>query len=46
MTDITREHLHAYLDDALSDYETALVEQALRNSDALRSSLRGSRTRS
>jgi hypothetical protein len=40
MTDITREQLHAYLDDALTDPETALVEQALRDSEALRRSLR------
>jgi anti-sigma factor RsiW len=37
---ITREQLHAYLDDALSDPETARVEQALRDSEALRRSLR------
>jgi DNA-binding phage protein len=37
---ITREHLHAYLDDALSDAETARVEQALRSDEALRQSLR------
>ncbi len=40
MSEITREQLHAYLDDALSDAETARVEQALRDSDALRRSLR------
>jgi hypothetical protein len=40
MSEITREHLHAYLDDALSDAETARVEQALRQSDALRGQLR------
>ncbi len=40
MTDITREQLHAYLDDALTDAETAKVEQALRDSEALRRSLR------
>jgi hypothetical protein len=40
MTEITREQLHAYLDDALSDAETARVEQALRDSDALRRALR------
>ncbi len=37
---IPRAQLHAYLDDALSDRETALVEQALRESDVLRQSLR------
>ncbi len=40
MNEISREHLHAYLDDALSDAETAKVEQALRASEALRRSLR------
>jgi len=37
----TREQLSAYLDDALSDGETAQVEQALRQSDPLRRQLRG-----
>src|SRR5712691_2676915 len=36
MINLTREQLHAYLDDALSDSETARVEQALRDSEALR----------
>jgi hypothetical protein len=40
MTEITREKLHAYLDDALTDAETAQVEQALRGSEPLRRSLR------
>ena len=40
MTEITRELLHAYLDDALSDAETAAVEQALRASEPLRQRLR------
>ena len=40
MSEITREKLHAYLDDALTDAETAKVEQALRDSEALRRSLR------
>jgi hypothetical protein len=40
MANITREQLHAYLDDALSDRETALVEQALRESEPLRRQLR------
>ena len=40
MSEITREQLHAYLDDALSDAETAKVEQALRDSESLRCSLR------
>ena len=39
-TTISREQLHAYLDDALSDAETAKVEQALRDSEALRRALR------
>jgi hypothetical protein len=36
MVEITREHLHAYLDDALTEAETARVEQSLRASDNLR----------
>src|SRR5437763_17143357 len=40
MSEITREQLHAYLDDALSDAETAAVEQALRESEPLRQRLR------
>jgi anti-sigma factor RsiW len=40
MSDITREHLDAYLDDALTDGETARVEQALRDSETLRHQLR------
>jgi hypothetical protein len=40
MSQITREQLHAYLDDALSEPETARVEQALRDSDPLRKQLR------
>ncbi|HEX4590523.1 MAG TPA: hypothetical protein VH120_11370 [Gemmataceae bacterium] len=39
MTEITREHLRAYLDDALTDAETACVEKALRDSDGLRGQL-------
>src|SRR5437868_11633278 len=39
MSEITREQLHAYLDDALSDAEAAQVEQALRESEPLRRSL-------
>lgn len=39
MTEITREHLRAYLDDVLTDAETARVEQALRDSDGLRGQL-------
>ena len=40
MSQITREQLHAYLDDALSDPETARVEQALRDDESLRKLLR------
>ena len=40
MTEVTREQLHAYLDDALTETEMARVEQALRESDVLRRSLR------
>jgi hypothetical protein len=40
MSDITREQLHAYLDDALTESETARVEQALRDNEPLRRSLR------
>jgi hypothetical protein len=39
MATITREHLHSYLDEALSDAETAQIEDALRHSDALRRQL-------
>jgi hypothetical protein len=41
MANITREQLDGYLDDALSDSETAQVEQALRQSDVLRRQLQG-----
>ena len=40
MSEFSREHLHAYLDDALSESEMAQVEQALRASETLRRSLR------
>jgi hypothetical protein len=40
MREISREQLHAYLDDALSDSEAAQIEQALRVSEPLRRSLR------
>jgi hypothetical protein len=40
MSEISREQLHAYLDDALTDAETARVEQALRDSEPLRRALR------
>jgi hypothetical protein len=39
-TTLTREQLHAYLEDALDDAETARVEQALRESEPLRRLLR------
>jgi DNA-binding phage protein len=39
MSNITSAQLHAYLDDALSEGETARVEQELRDSDALRKQL-------
>jgi predicted nucleic acid-binding OB-fold protein len=39
MSSISREQLHAYLDDALSEQETARVEQALRDDEPLRRSL-------
>ncbi len=40
MKNITREQLHAYLDDALSDSDLAMIEQALRESEPLRQRLR------
>ena len=40
MEEITREQLHAYLDDALSDVETAKIERLLRDSAAMRDRLR------
>jgi hypothetical protein len=40
MSAITRELLAGYLEDSLSDSETAQVEQALRQSDVLRRQLR------
>lgn len=40
MVKVTRELLHGYLDDALSDEETAQVEKTLRESEALRRLLR------
>jgi hypothetical protein len=39
MADTTREQLSAYLDDALSDAETAQVEKSLRDSEPLRRAL-------
>lgn len=40
MAQVTRELLGLYLDDALSESDTAQVEQALRQSEALRRLLR------
>jgi hypothetical protein len=40
MTEITRNTLRAYIEDALTDAETARVEHALRDSDKLRDELR------
>lgn len=40
MPNITPAQLLAYLDDALTDAETAQVEQALRDSESLRRTLR------
>jgi hypothetical protein len=40
MTEVTRETLRAYLDDALCEAELARVEQALRESEPLRGQLR------
>ena len=40
MSDISREQLHAYLDDALSETESARIERTLRDSPALRDRLR------
>ncbi len=43
MEDISREQLHAYLDDVLADAETAFIEQALRDSEELQLRLRQAR---
>lgn len=40
MAEITREQLHAYLDDCLPDGDIAKIEQALRDSEPLRNLLR------
>lgn len=40
MSTITREQLAGYLDDTLSDHDSAQVEQALRASEPLREQLR------
>lgn len=40
MSDVTREQMHAYLDDALPEAEGAQIEQAIRSSDTLKQQLR------
>jgi hypothetical protein len=40
MDDVTREQLHAFLDDALNESESARIERALRDSEQLRQLLR------
>ena len=40
MSEISREQLECYLDDALGDAETARIEQALRGSPAMQKMLR------
>jgi hypothetical protein len=40
MVEISREQLHAYLDDALSDVESARIERAVRDSAVLQNTLR------
>ena len=39
MATVTREQLHAYLDDALDDAETARIEKLIRGSPAVRTQL-------
>lgn len=39
MTDVTREQLHAYLDDALDDAEAARIEKLIRGSADVRTDL-------
>lgn len=40
MAEITREQLHAYLDDCLPEAEAAKIEQALRQDETLRQQLK------
>src|SRR5262245_15324183 len=40
MNSTSREHLRAYLDDALSESETARLEQQLRDDESMRTRLR------
>src|SRR5207248_11622274 len=39
MSDVSREQLHAFLDDALSETESARIERALRDSEELQQRL-------
>lgn len=39
MSDVTREQLHAYLDDSLDDAEAARIEKLIRGSAAVRNQL-------
>lgn len=39
MTDVTREQLHAYLDDGLDEAETARIEKLIRTSSEVRTRL-------
>ncbi len=43
MADVTREQLHAYLDDALDDAETARIEKLVRTSTDLQKQLKSAR---
>ena len=40
MSEVTREQMHAYLDDALPEAEAAKIEQSLRGNETLRQQLR------
>jgi hypothetical protein len=40
MAAVTREQLHSYLEDSLSEADTARIEQALRQSESLQKKLR------
>ncbi len=43
MTDVTREQLHAYLDDCLDDAETARIEKLVRGSADVQRRLKAAR---
>lgn len=43
MTDVTREQLHAYLDDSLDDAETARIEKLVRSSAVMQRRLTAAR---